>query len=315
MSTPKTIPEYLEQLRAALKDADAAVVQDALYDAEEYLRSELATRPNADETQLLAEMATTYGKPEEVAEIYLEREVQVSAAFRSPLNTDALERPSSSGVAAIAASQPRVSFWAKFFGVVIDPMAYSALFYMLLSLATGIFYFTWTITGISMSLGLGALIIGVPFAILFIGTIWVLSLVEGRLIETLLGVRMPRRPSYTDKSRSIWQAIKDVLSDARTWATLFYFLLMLPLGVIYFTVAITSLSVSVALAFSPLVQFVHSDVVLFQFGSWSLMDHPWLTLPACALGIFGMLLSLHLARAIGGWHAQFAKHLLVKVGE
>ena len=33
MTTPKTIPEYLEQLRAALADADPALVQDALYDA------------------------------------------------------------------------------------------------------------------------------------------------------------------------------------------------------------------------------------------------------------------------------------------
>ena len=39
---PTTIPEYLEQLRAALRGADPAMVQDALYDAEEYLRAELS---------------------------------------------------------------------------------------------------------------------------------------------------------------------------------------------------------------------------------------------------------------------------------
>ena len=42
MNAPRTIPEYLDQLRAALAGADPALVQDALYDAEEYLRSELA---------------------------------------------------------------------------------------------------------------------------------------------------------------------------------------------------------------------------------------------------------------------------------
>lgn len=35
---PSTIPQYLEQLQAALRGADPALVQDALYDAEEYLR-------------------------------------------------------------------------------------------------------------------------------------------------------------------------------------------------------------------------------------------------------------------------------------
>ena len=34
LQTPRTIPEYLEQLRAALGGADPALVQDALYDAE-----------------------------------------------------------------------------------------------------------------------------------------------------------------------------------------------------------------------------------------------------------------------------------------
>jgi hypothetical protein len=32
---PRTIAEYLDQLRAALAGADPALVQDALYDAEE----------------------------------------------------------------------------------------------------------------------------------------------------------------------------------------------------------------------------------------------------------------------------------------
>ena len=41
---PTTIPQYLAQLRAALEGADPAMVQDALYDAEEYLRSELAAQ-------------------------------------------------------------------------------------------------------------------------------------------------------------------------------------------------------------------------------------------------------------------------------
>lgn len=37
---PTTIPQYLSQLRVALAGTDPAVVQDALYDAEDYLRSE-----------------------------------------------------------------------------------------------------------------------------------------------------------------------------------------------------------------------------------------------------------------------------------
>ena len=47
MTAPRTIAEYLEQLRAALRGADPALIQDALYDAEEHLRAELADSPDA----------------------------------------------------------------------------------------------------------------------------------------------------------------------------------------------------------------------------------------------------------------------------
>ena len=70
------------------------------------------------------------------------------------------------------------------------------MFYMLLSLATGIFYFTWTVTGVSLSAGLSVLIIGLPFIVLFIGSVRALALVEGRIVEAMLGARMPRRPPY-----------------------------------------------------------------------------------------------------------------------
>ena len=90
--------------------------------------------------------------------------------------------------------RPRKSAIGRFFGVAADPRAYAALFYMVLSLATGIFYFTWVVTGTSLSAGFAVLIIGIPFVILFLGSVRMLSLLEGRIVEVMLGERMPRRP-------------------------------------------------------------------------------------------------------------------------
>ncbi|MGB9100919.1 MAG: hypothetical protein WCC51_09855, partial [Stenotrophomonas indicatrix] len=75
---PSTIPQYLAQLRAALDGADPAMVQDALYDAEEYLRSELAAEPGRSEAEVIADVAGSYGAPDEVAEIYRETELTVN---------------------------------------------------------------------------------------------------------------------------------------------------------------------------------------------------------------------------------------------
>ena len=188
-ATPTTIDAYLEQVRAALDGADPALVQDALYDAEEHLRSEFAENPGRDEAALIAHIATSYGSPEEVAAIYRETEVRVSEALRTPR------------------AAPRKSLAGRFFGVAADPRTYAGLFYMLLSLATGIFYFTWATAGVALSAGLSILIIGLPFVVLFLGTVRVLSLVEGRLVEGMLGVRMPRRPLYVERDKPLLERI------------------------------------------------------------------------------------------------------------
>src|SRR6478735_1430751 len=146
--TPRNIPEYLDQLRAALAGADPALVQDALYDAEEYLRSELAENKDVDEATLLAGIATSYGAPDEVADIYRQTENTVIRALRAPPKRE------------------HRSIAGRFFGVLADPKAYTSLFYMLLSLATGILYFVWATIGISLTLCLSILIIGIPLAIL-----------------------------------------------------------------------------------------------------------------------------------------------------
>src|SRR3546814_10375477 len=66
----------------------------------------------------------------------------------------------------------------RFFGIAADRHAYAALFYIVPSLATGIFYFAWVVAGTSMSAGFAVLIIGIPFVILFLGSIRMLSLLE-----------------------------------------------------------------------------------------------------------------------------------------
>ena len=293
---PTTINEYLDQLRAALRSADPALMQDAQYDAEEYLRSELAEHPEWDEATMLANVATSYGAPEEVAEIYRDQETQVENALRSP------------------AVPLRRSPWGKFFSVLADPLAYSSLFYMLLSLATGIFYFTWAITGLSLSLGLCILIFGIPFAVLFISTVRALALVEGRLIESMLGVRMPRRPLYADRGKPFSARVKSMFTDPRTWSTLLYMILKLPLGILYFVLATVGLSLSLGLALSPItvatfgVGFVYINDHYFMPPLWTLP----LTLP---LGIVILCLTLHLARGIGRMQGQLAKHFLVKTAQ
>ena len=316
---PTTIPEYLEQLRAALAGADPAMIQDALYDAEEYLRSELAEQAGKTEAEVIAGVAGSYGAPEEVAEIYRETEVTVNRALRAP---GMRITPAAVAAAAAApagptlpppAAAPQRSLVARFFGVVLDPHTYGALFYMLLSLATGTFFFTWVVTGLSLSVSLLILIIGIPILLLFLGSVRVLSLVEGRIIETMLGVRMPRRPAYTDKSQGWLARIGAMFADGRTWLTMLYFLLMLPLGVAYFTIATTLLSLSLALMFAPLGDLLFDHPVGIWIDGVNVATAFWVWPVSVAVGALLLFGTLHLARGIGKLHGAMAKHLLVRL--
>ncbi len=290
-----TIASYLEQLRAALAGADPALVQDALYDAEEYLRSELAEHPGQSEADVIASVAGSYGAPEEVADIYRETEVTVQTALRVP------------------PTPPRKSWVGAFFGVIAEPRTYAALFYMVLAMATGIFYFTWVVAGLSLSAGLAVLIIGVPFVILYFGSVRVLSLVEGRIVEVMLGERMPRRPLYSARGKPLMARIKDMFTDPRTWSTQVYFLLMLPLGIVYLTIAAVGLATSLTFIATPLLMwFGDSNYVYVDGWGMDLRNAPWTWPLLMAFGVMLLFATLHLARWIGKWHGQLAKHLLVK---
>jgi uncharacterized membrane protein len=295
MNAPRSIDEYLKQLRAALAGQDPALIQDALYDAEEYLRAEVAAHPEKSE-------------PEEVAAAYRDTEAKVKAALKMP--------------APKATAQS--SGWRRFFGVFLDSRAYTSLFYMLLTLATGIVYFTIVVTGLSMSVGFAVLIIGIPFFLAFIGITRVIALGEGRLLEAVTGERMPRRPVHPGPPAGWLSRIGDMLKDVRTWTTLLYMLVMLPLGIIYFTVAVTGLSLGLAFTATPVVALTQAlglggNVTLFsddaRIGNFDLADHSFIG--ALILGILGVLiltLLMHLARAISRGHVRLAKALLVEAG-
>src|SRR6185295_17647688 len=83
--TPRSVNDYLAALRAALAGEDPALIQDALYDAEEYLRAELAANSGVPEAEVLERVARTYGFPEEIAAAYRDTEVKVTCALRPPL--------------------------------------------------------------------------------------------------------------------------------------------------------------------------------------------------------------------------------------
>lgn len=291
-----SIEDYLGKLKTALAGRDAATIQDALADTEEHLRSAVASlqklQPELSEAEAYEKAAEQYGSPVETAAAYAEIERRTSAGLGKPSKSE-----SSSAL-------------RRFFGIYDDPRAWGTLLYMLISLVTGIVYFTWIVTGLSVSISLSLFIFGLPLAILFLLSVRGLALLEGRLVEALLGERMPRRPLFADPGMKWLERLKVLLTDRHTWLSMLYLVLQQLLGIVYFTLVVTFFSLSLASMALPMLQSILMEGVI-TIGTTRYFLPVW-AFPLAVL--FGFLLwtaFMHLGRSIGLLHQKYAKAMLV----
>ena len=291
----KSVEEYLELLKTELQDSDAATVQDALSDAEEHLRAALTSlrekQPEASEEEALTQVIDQYGSPEETASAYVEVERRTSPQLARPVANNE-------------------SLLARFFGVYVDVRAWGSLLYMLIAFVTGIFYFTWAVTGLSLSVSFALFIFGLPFALLFFLSVRGLALLEGRLVESLLGVRMPRRPLFTQQNLKWIERLKELAIDRHTWFSILYMFIQFILGTIYFVLFVTVLSFSLSFIAIPIVQewsgmgAIYNNGIRYFFPIWS---YPLLIVG----GLILWTTFMNLARGVGQLHGRMAKSLLV----
>jgi hypothetical protein len=289
-----TIEEYLDALKNEMKDADLALVQDAQADAREHLSLALASAkesaPETSEADALKKIIEEYGTPEETASAYKEVEKRTSPLLKQAI-------------------KPR-SIFGRFFGVYTDPRAWGALLYMLIAFVTGVFYFTWAVTGLSVSIPFLIFIFGFPFALLFLLSVRGLALLEGRLVEALLGVRMPRRPLFSHADMKWFDRLKALLMDKATWLMLVYMLIQFVLGIAYFVAIVTVLSISLAFMALPFIQ-LFSDMPVFNWTDGPVYLPYWQLILLSISGFLVWTLFMHLARLVGQLHGRMAKWLLV----
>lgn len=290
------ISDYLKRLKEALSGVDDAVAQDALYDAEEYLRTSLeqfrSEKPEVAEEEIMNDIIDKYGSPGEIAGAYRELEARLTPVFA--------ERPRSGKSSPIS----------RFFGVLLDPRAYGSFFFLIFSLVTGIIYFTWATTGLSLSAGFIVLIFGIPFFGLFLLSIQGLAMVEGRIVEGMVGVRMPRRPIFYRRDMKAWEKFKYLAGSGSTWKAILYMIVKLPVGIISFTIVITMISISLSGILYPF-WWLFSGFHTMHVGVSVVYISPWILPLFAAVGILWLILTLHLSKALGKVSGSLARAMLV----
>jgi hypothetical protein len=126
---------------------------------------------------------------------------------------------------------------------------------------------------------------------------------------------MPRRARFSDTRKGLWPRFKALFTDRYTWFSMIYMILMLPLGITYFTVFVTLLAVSAAFVAQPVAQAFGwsliniGDASLFGWNPYMLSV--WLLPVLFVGGIILFFATFHLAKLAGKWQASLAKSMLV----
>lgn len=285
------IDDYLDELRKELSNADPALIQDALFDAEEHLRNAfeetLAVKPDITETEALPSIVEKYGSPKDTARAYLEIEDYISPAIRSRKKR---KKPD--------------NLLANFFCIIADSQTWKAFLYMIFSI-TGVIYGLWGIIGLMFC-------VFTPFAILIFPSIRVIALLEGRIVEALLGIRMPRKPIFHKKtSGGLVMHIKTLVTDPVTWKSLAYMIIQCPLGLIYAVTPLILLILSSKLILYPFLDLAFKSP-LITIKETAYYAPVWTFPLIFAAGIFLLLSTMHLVKLIGKLHGRYAKAMLVK---
>jgi signal transduction histidine kinase len=197
------------------------------------------------------------------------------------------------------------------FGLLISPRTWLSLAFLLTSFVLGVFWFVVLVTLVSTGAGLAVTLVGLPILLLtMILWTWGARLERSR-VGGMLGVRIAN--PYKPLPEHPWTArLRAFVTDLAVWRDFIYLILLFPIGLAEFIIAVVGISVSGAFATLPLYYWAIPDgVSVFGDGNSSLVID---TLPeallAMAAGIPALLLVLWLIRAIASGHALLAQALL-----
>jgi signal transduction histidine kinase len=181
--------------------------------------------------------------------------------------------------------------------------------YLTTGLPMGILTFTVAVTGWSTGLGLLITLIGFPVLLLTALAIRGLSHVERARAELVCDERLVAR--YKEPAKSgIWERCKSSLSDAQNWRDLGWALLLLPIGIAGFTVAVTAIATVLGLIFAPVWTWALWDSAdPVDLGLFQVTDI-WTSLAATGIGIAAAPLGLALIRGTTAVSGALARALL-----
>ncbi|MGH2637423.1 MAG: sensor domain-containing protein, partial [Actinomycetota bacterium] len=173
--------------------------------------------------------------------------------------------------------------------------------YLLLNLPVGIVTFTVAMTFWALGIGLlTAALIGIPILIATIYVSRAMAGVERARAKALLGVDVPA-PYRPAPVGTWWRVQFDRFKDPATYLELGYHLLLLPIGIFTFTVALTLWAIGIGLVTSPSYGWALPEPISLignDLDRWLTLDTPWDYTLAVLLGALVILVTPWVVRGL-----------------
>jgi len=203
--------------------------------------------------------------------------------------------------------------WRGWTRALVGSDVWAATGYLLLSFPLGLFWFVVVVTGLSTGAGLVVVWVGLPVLALTLVAARAGGRAERARLRDSLGIDLPEayRPLPQGPLLARWRARA---ADPAVWRDVAYLLLLLPLGIIWFTLVTVFWSVPLALLTMPLWYRLPPGG---RSPPFTVNDHALLVvdslpeaLAGAAIGLLLGLLAATLVRSLGMAHAVVARTLL-----
>jgi signal transduction histidine kinase len=171
--------------------------------------------------------------------------------------------------------------------------------HLLLNLPVGIVTFTVVVTGLATGLGMLITLVGIPiiFATMYLSR--GMGAVERARARVFLDVDVPA-PYRADPPADTWWRVHVArFTDPATWVEVGYHLLMLPIGVFTFAIALAFWTVGLSLVTFPFYAWALPNDVIFGNGLQIVTDEGTVTIGPFGVQVFDSPLALVLVFLLG----------------
>jgi signal transduction histidine kinase len=193
--------------------------------------------------------------------------------------------------------------------MVKSSLTWRSAVYLGVSLAWGLGWFVVLAVGLTLSVALLIIWVGLPLLALLMLAWRFGAVLERRFVLAAFGVRIPSPYRRVPEGRNPLAKLKAMAGDPATWKDLAYLAVLFPITLVEFVVSVTAWAGTGTLLFLPAIVAAGGGAEI-NFGVSYWAGNPVEALPMSLLGLVLLVPAMYVTRVMAMGHAAFAALML-----